>query len=113
MIIAVTYDNGNVFQHFGRTEQFKLYEAEDGKILSSEIIGTGGSGHEALAGVLADRGVDVLICGGLGGGAQMALDDEGITVIAGASGSADVTTGMRKAARRKTARPAAMAAAAR
>ncbi len=89
MIIAVTYDNGNVFQHFGRTEQFKLYEAEDGKILSSEIIGTGGSGHEALAGVLADRGVDVLICGGLGGGAQMALDDEGITVIAGASGSAD------------------------
>ena len=68
MKIAVTYDNGNIFQHFGKTENFKIYTVEDGQILSSEVIGTGGIGHEALAGLLADLGADTVICGGLGGG---------------------------------------------
>ena len=67
MKIAVTYDNGNVFQHFGRTEQFKVYEVEDNKVVSSEVIGSGGTGHGALAGLLAGQDVDVLICGGIGG----------------------------------------------
>ena len=89
MKIAVTYENGNVFQHFGRTEQFKLYEIQEGKILSEEIIGTNGTGHEALAGVLAAQGVVLVICGGLGGGMQSALDAAGIAVISGASGDAD------------------------
>lgn len=89
MKIAVTYDNGNVFQHFGRTESFKLYEVEDGKVVSSEIISSGGTGHEALAYLLADRAVNVLICGGLGGGAQAALADAGVMVYSGAEGSAD------------------------
>ena len=66
MKIAVTYDNGEVFQHFGHTEQFKVYEVEDGKIVSSEVIDTNGSGHGALAGLLAEQGIDVLICGGIG-----------------------------------------------
>ena len=89
MKIAVTYENGEVFQHFGHTEQFKVYEVEDGKIVSSEIIGSNGSGHEALAAVLAGEAIDVLICGGIGEGAQSALSEQGIELCAGASGSAD------------------------
>ena len=89
MKIAVTYDNGNIFQHFGRTEQFKVYEVEDNKVVSSEVIGSNGVGHGALAGLLADRAVDVLICGGLGGGAQTALAEAGVEVCAGAEGDAD------------------------
>ena len=87
--IAVTYENGNVFGHFGRTEQFKVYTVEDDKVVSSEIVGSNGVGHGALAGLLADNTVDVLICGGLGGGAKMALEENGIQVIAGAEGNTD------------------------
>jgi FKBP-type peptidyl-prolyl cis-trans isomerase 2/predicted Fe-Mo cluster-binding NifX family protein len=89
MKIAVTYDNGNVFQHFGRTENFKVYEVEDGKVVSSEVMSSGGIGHEALAGLLAQNTVDVLICGGMGQGAQDALAEAGIEVFAGAEGSTD------------------------
>ena len=89
MKIAVTYDNGDIFQHFGHTETFKVYEVEDGRVLSSEVIGSGGTGHGALAGLLKDRNIDVLICGGIGGGAQAALSERGIELCAGASGSAD------------------------
>lgn len=89
MKIAVTYDNGNIFQHFGRTEQFKVYEIEDNKVVSSEVIGSNGVGHGALAGLLANLAVDVLICGGLGGGAQAALAEAGVEVCAGAEGDAD------------------------
>lgn len=89
MKIAVTYDNGNIFQHFGRTESFKVYDIEDNKVVSSEVIGSNGVGHGALAGLLADRAVDVLICGGIGGGAQQALSDAGVELVAGAEGDAD------------------------
>ena len=61
MKIAVTYDNGNVFQHFGKTENFKVYEVEDNKVVSSEVIGSNGTGHGALAGLLAEQGIDVLM----------------------------------------------------
>ena len=87
--IAVTYDNGQVFQHFGRTEQFKVFDVEDDKIVSSQIISSNGEGHGALAGVLANNTIDVLICGGIGAGAQAALDQAGIEVCAGASGDVD------------------------
>ena len=89
MRIAVTYDNGEVFQHFGHTETFKVYEVEDGKVVSSEIFGSNGTGHGALAGLLGENAVDVLICGGIGGGAQAALQERGIELCAGASGDAD------------------------
>ena len=89
MKIAVTYDNGNIFQHFGRTETFKVYEVEDGKVVSSQVIGSGGVGHGALAGVLAEQKVGVLICGGIGGGAQAALEEAGVELCAGAAGDAD------------------------
>jgi len=89
MKIAVTYENGNVFQHFGHTEQFKIYTIENNTISSSEIIGTDGQGHGALAGFLQARGVDTLICGGIGGGAQTALAQAGIKVFGGVNDSAD------------------------
>jgi len=89
MIIAVTYDNGNIFQHFGHTEQFKLYEASEGVITDSRVVDANGFGHGALAGFLKGLGVDALICGGIGGGAQMALKDAGIALYGGVSGSAD------------------------
>lgn len=89
MKIAVTYDNGNIFQHFGRTESFKVYEVEDGNVISSEVIGSNGIGHGALAGLLAEQGIDVLICGGIGGGAQAALDEAGVELCSGAEGDAD------------------------
>ena len=89
MKIAVTYENGNIFQHFGHTEQFKLYTVEGEKILSSEVINTNGSCHGALAGLLSSLGVDTLICGGIGGGAQNALKEAGIRLYGGVSGNAD------------------------
>ena len=89
MKIAVTYENGQIFQHFGHTEQFKLYTAENGKIISSEVVDTNGSGHGALAGLLFALQVDALICGGIGGGAQMALAKAGIRLFGGVTGSCD------------------------
>ena len=89
MRIAVTYENGQIFQHFGHTETFKVFEVEDGQIVSSELVGSNGSGHGALASLLNDRGIDVLICGGIGGGAQRALDERGIELCAGQSGDVD------------------------
>ena len=89
MKIAVTYENEQIFQHFGHTEQFKVYEIEDNTIISSEVIDTNGQGHGALAGLLKTIGADVLICGGIGGGAQMALADAGIKLYGGVSGSCD------------------------
>ena len=89
MRIAVTYENGQIFQHFGHTEQFKIYDVADGKVVTSEVVDTNGSGHGALAGVLTALKADVLICGGIGGGAQMALAAANIKLYGGVSGSAD------------------------
>ena len=89
MRIAVTYENGMIFQHFGHTEMFKVYDVQEGKIVSAEVVDTNGSGHGALAGVLTALQADVLICGGIGGGAQMALAAAGIKLYGGVSGNAD------------------------
>ena len=89
MRIAVTYENGDIFQHFGRCEHFKVYDVENGTITQEQIVETDGSGHGALAGILQAAEVDALICGGIGMGAQMALADAGITLYAGVQGSAD------------------------
>lgn len=89
MKIAVTYEDGQVFQHFGHSEQFKLYEVVNGQIKESHVEGTNGQGHGALAGFLQERNVDTLICGGIGGGARTALDQAGIRLFGGVSGSAD------------------------
>lgn len=89
MKIAVTYENGQVFQHFGHTEQFKVYTVENGRITGMQVADTNGSGHGALAGFLKDLGVEVLICGGIGGGARVALAQAGIELYPGTSGDAD------------------------
>lgn len=89
MKIAVTYENGQVFQHFGHTEQFKIYEVADGAVTASSVADTNGSGHGALADFLRQRGVDTLICGGIGGGARVALEQAGIQLYGGVSGNAD------------------------
>lgn len=89
MRVAVTYDNGNIFQHFGHTEQFKIYDIEEGNIAEERIVDTMGSGHGALAGFLTVNGVDTLICGGIGGGAQNAISEAGIMLYGGVSGNAD------------------------
>ncbi|MCR5605298.1 MAG: DUF134 domain-containing protein [Treponema sp.] len=89
MRIAVTYENGNIFQHFGKTTQFKIYDVVDGKITKSEVIGTNGAGHGALAGVLKVANVDVLICGGIGGGAQNAIKEINVKLYGGVTGNTD------------------------
>ena len=89
MKIAVTYEGGSIFQHFGKTETFKMYEVEDGKITSMQIVHAGGAGHSALAGFLSEQGANVLVCGGIGEGAQTALKEAGIEVVSGAAGEVD------------------------
>lgn len=89
MKIAVTYENGEIFQHFGHSEQFKIYEVEDGEIISSEVVSTMGNEHGALVEILQDQNIDTLICGGIGGGAKNALEEAGIKLYGGVVGSAD------------------------
>lgn len=89
MRIAIPYENGQVFQHFGHTRQMKIYDAEDGQIVREQIADTTGSGHGALAGFLTSLQVDTLICGGIGAGAQQALAQAGIRLCGGVSGEAD------------------------
>ena len=89
MKIAVTYEGGLIFQHFGHTSHFKIYEIEQDKVASAQVVDAAGFGHGALAGFLKAQGVNVLICGGIGGGAQMALAEAGIQLFGGVSGDAD------------------------
>ena len=89
MKIAIPYEDGQIFQHFGHTARFKLYDVQDGKIVAAQVLDTNGSGHGALAGLLQALNVDALICGGIGGGARMALDAAGIRLYGGVQGSAD------------------------
>ena len=89
MKVAVTYENGQVFQHFGHSKQFKVYEIQGQQAGPGEILDAGGSGHSALAQLLQQAGVDALICGGIGGGAREALRQAGIRLYAGVTGPAD------------------------
>ncbi len=89
MKLAVTYNNGEVFQHFGHTEFFKIYNIENELVISTDVISTGGSGHGALSGFLKAQGVTVVICGGIGGGAQNALTNAGIRFFGGVKGDCD------------------------
>lgn len=89
MKIAVPYENGLVFPHFGRSAQFKFYEVSDQKVVSTEIIPTNGQGHGALVGFLVQHGAEVVLCGGIGTGAQVALMQASIQLFGGLSGSTD------------------------
>ena len=89
MKIAVTYKNGEVFQHFGHSEYFKIYDISDGAVKNAQIVGTEGEGHGALATFLKNKGVEVLICGGICGGAKQALSENGIKIYGGVCGDCD------------------------
>lgn len=89
MKVAVAYENGEIFLHFGRTEQFKVYELENGRVVSSEMLDSNGNGHGALVDVLKEAGVNALICGGIGMGARNALESAGIALYPGVTGEAD------------------------
>lgn len=89
MKLAVTTENGMIFQHFGKCQLFTVYEVQDGRVVSKELLSSGGSGHSALATLLSQNGVNLLICGGIGGGAKNALAEAGVELVAGASGSTD------------------------
>ena len=89
MRIAVPYENEKIEQHFGRAKQFKFYDVEDGTVQTSEVVDTVGEGHGALASFLHNAKADVVICGGIGAGAQTALAEAGITLVSGVKGSAD------------------------
>ncbi len=83
MKVAVTYENGNVFQHFGKTAQFLVADIEGEDVRNEQLFSTNGSGHGALAVLLKQWGVDTLICGGIGQGAVNALSAQGITIVRG------------------------------
>ena len=89
MRVAVTYKGGEVFQHFGHSTHFKLYDIEDGHVVGAHLVPVNGGGHSALAGFLSMFKVDELICGGMGQGARDALAEIGIKVYAGVSGKTD------------------------
>ena len=89
MKIAIPYENGMVFQHFGHTAEFKFYEVENGQVTASEVVSTNGQGHGALVGFLAQHNANVVFCGGIGPGAQNALAQAGIQLFGGISGPAD------------------------
>lgn len=89
MKIAVPYENGRIYQHFGHSSQFKFYVVEKGAIVSSEVVDVEGSGHGALAGFLQENKANVLICGGIGGGAKTAVSEAGLNLFSGVSGEAD------------------------
>ncbi len=88
MKIAVCQENGEVFQHFGHTPEFLVCEVADGRVGSSEVLPSGVIGHGALAGLLREGGIGLLLCGGIGGGALAALAEAGVKVIGGVSGNA-------------------------
>ena len=89
MKIAVTYEKGEVFQHFGKTEQLKIYEIDQNKIINTNIIDTNGQGHGVLCDLLKNNNVDILLCGGLGTGAKNMLEENNIKVFAGVKGNTD------------------------
>lgn len=87
--IAIPYDNGRIFRHFGKSTQFKIYTIENDEVVASEVENTDGAGHEAIGLWLVQRGVSAVVCGDVGFGAQGALAAAGIALLAGVEGPAD------------------------
>jgi len=89
MRIAATYEDGQIFQHFGRTQTFKVYEVDNGQVIDCRLIETGGIGHSTLSMVLNQLRIETVICGGIGANAFKALKSFDITVYPGVEGNAD------------------------
>ena len=89
MKIAVTYKDEEIFQHFGHTAQFKIYDIKDNQIVNTKIVETNGSGHGELSKILVENEVNALICGGIGSGARTILIENNIAIYPGVEGNAD------------------------
>lgn len=89
MIVAVSFEEGEIFQHFGHTEFFKLFTIEKGIIKDSRIVSADGAGHSEIVDFLVKNKVDVLVCGGIGAKAVSFLSEAGIEVFAGNVGKVD------------------------
>lgn len=90
MIVAVPYENNQIFQHFGHTKEFKIYTIKNNQVIKSEIVPTNGSGHGALSLLLKNYNVTDLICGGIGVGAQNALKAYNINIYGGVNKKPDL-----------------------
>lgn len=90
MRYAITYENKQVFQHFGKCPSFLIVDMQDGKILNQEILSSNGAGHGALCARLVEAQVDTLVCGGIGQGARDTLQAANIQLISGAKGHTDI-----------------------
>jgi predicted Fe-Mo cluster-binding NifX family protein len=86
--IAVASENEMVTEHFGHCANFNIFETENGQIVKSESIANPGHTPGFLPNFLNDLGVNVVISGGMGGGAIDIFNEKGIEVIVGASGYA-------------------------
>jgi len=88
MKIAIPVNGNIINQHFGRSENFAIVTVEDKRIVNVEDISTAEYAHQhkALADLLLSKGAEVVITGGIGAGAISGLQQNGLTVIKGASG---------------------------
>lgn len=90
MVIAVTYQDGMIFGHFGKSQEFKIYEIENGAVANSKVVDVSNiKGRDARTEYLKSLGSEVLICGGICEKAQAAVSACGIKIYAANSGSAD------------------------
>lgn len=87
--IAVSHKDGDVFGHFGHSEEFKIYTFVGNDLAGSEVVSTNGQGHGAIVDFLKANEVQAVICGGIGGGAKEALEAAGIFVFGGVTGECD------------------------
>ncbi|MDD4347163.1 MAG: NifB/NifX family molybdenum-iron cluster-binding protein [Desulfitobacteriaceae bacterium] len=86
--IAVASENGMVTKHFGHCEGFMIFDTENNQIVKSETIANPGHRPGFLPDFLNEMGVNVIISGGMGGGAIDIFQEKNIEVIVGARGNA-------------------------
>ncbi len=89
MKIAVACDRGEVTQHFGHCESFNVFEVDDNEVVNREILQNPGHKPGFLPKFLHEKGVNVIISGGMGGAAVDIFNENDIEVIIGARGSAE------------------------
>lgn len=89
--IAIAAQDKHVSEHFGHCQGFEIYITDAGKIVKQEFLPNPGHKPGLLPNLLNDKGVKVIIAGGMGGGAIDIFNEKGIDVITGARGALDYT----------------------
>lgn len=89
MKIAVASEGNMVTQHFGHCENFNIFHSENSEIIKKETVANPGHIPGFLPKYLNDLGVNVIISGGMGGGAVDIFNENNIEVIVGATGDAE------------------------